>query len=197
MNNITRIIDIVGITVSILIIIIVSDSKPFCQLRESEDSDMDDSPNDQQVISDIRSGKLIPNPNNPRELIYVDRPRDGEVIWSSSYDNKQEVENSKESDESDDNEREEFTLDDFCNKWQSQPCTSMEICEYEDDERRVGLRSEPLNKQEPSFQSEDTDSKSSEDDNNDTYWRQFNLANKQFGEKQFDEYYYDWKWDDY
>ena len=191
MNNITRIIDIVGITVSILIIIIVSDSKPFCQLHKSKDSEMNDSPNDQKAQN---TEEVL---NNEEDVYYFgESSDDGEYGFDhDDYYDKSIWENSvkfSDSDDSTDNERDEFTLDDFCNKWQRQPCTSMEICEYEDDERRVGLRSEPLNKQEPSFQSED--SKSSDDNNNDTLWKQFNLANTT---KQFDEYYYDWKWDDY
>ena len=80
MSNITRII----VSVSVFIIIIISDWS----------KDMDDSPNDQQVISDIRSGKLIPNPDNPRELIYIDRPRESETIWSSN--SNEQVKNSEE-----------------------------------------------------------------------------------------------------
>ena len=180
MSNITGIIDIVGIIVSVLIIIIVSDWS----------KDMDDSQNDQEVISDIRSGKIIPNPDNPRELIYADRARDSEVIWSSN-DSNQEVENSEEalnaqeefsdsddSDDSTDNERDEFTLHDFYNKWQTQPCTSLEICEFEDDERRVGLRSGPLNKQELLFQPEETESKSSDDGDCDDYWKYVRKSRK-------------------
>ena len=85
MSKIAIITDIVGIIVSVFIIIFVSDWN----------KNMDDSPNDQKIIDDIRSGKLIPDPDNPKQLIYVDRPKESETIWSSS-DNNQEVENTEE-----------------------------------------------------------------------------------------------------
>ena len=189
MSKIAIITDIVGIIVSVLIIKFVSDWN----------KNMDDSPNVQQVVSDIRTQEdENTEVKTCKDIYYCSESSDEE--GHNDYHDKSIWENSvkfSDSDDSTDNERDEFTLDDFCNKWQRQPCTSMEMCEYEDDERRVGLRSEPLNKQEPLFQSKDTDSKSSDDNNNDAYWRQFNLANKHYNGKQSGEYYHDWKWDDY
>ena len=73
-------------------------------------------------------------------------------ISDPSDDEEYELENIVESSDS-----EKVYIVDFYSKWQSQPRTSMEICEYEDDYKRVGLRSE-------SPQSEVTDSESSDDD---------------------------------
>ena len=83
-----------------------------------------------------------------------DSPNDQEetcityYISDSSDDEGYEWETITECYDSDSN-AEKFTLDDFYNKWQSQPCTSMDMCEYEDDEKRVGLRSESSDDETP------------------------------------------------
>ena len=168
MSKIAIITDIVGIIVSVLIIKFVSDWN----------KNMDDSPNVQQGVSEEKTCK---------DIYYCSESSDEEEEGHNDYHDNSIWENSvkfSDSDDSTDNERDEFTLDDFCNKWQRQPCTSMEICEYEDDERRVGLRSGPLNKQEPLFQSEETDSKSSDDGDYDDYWKHVRKSK-------------DWRCDDY
>ena len=99
---------------------------------------MGDSPNVQQGESEEKTCEVY---------YFSDSSDDGEYGFDhdNSYD-KSIWENTVESSDSDGDEKEKFTLNDFYSKWQSQPCTSMEICEYEDDEKRVGIRPKSPNR---------------------------------------------------
>ena len=54
MSNIT------GVVVLVLLIVVLSDSIPICQSHESEDPDVFDSPNDQQIVPVMVNIFLIP-----------------------------------------------------------------------------------------------------------------------------------------
>ena len=107
---------------------------------------MGDSPNVQQGESEEKTCTVY----------YISDSSDDEYGFNHSNSIRENTDSDSDSD------AEKFTLDDFYNKWQSQPCTSMEICEYENDEKRVGLRP---------GSPEETGSKSSDDGDYDDYWK--------------------------